>query len=62
MTIQITERAVTPTQDCLVYHPLTVAIGMCRHPRREGDQVIAINAVRHALTQTGLAPVATPDP
>jgi len=43
LTIQITERAVTPRQDCLVYHPLTVAIGMCRKPGPEGNREAAIN-------------------
>jgi cobalt-precorrin 5A hydrolase/precorrin-3B C17-methyltransferase len=56
LTIRITERAGTPTPDCLLYHPLTVAIGMCRNPGQGGDQVAALNAVRHALTQAGLAP------
>jgi cobalt-precorrin 5A hydrolase/precorrin-3B C17-methyltransferase len=56
LTIQITERAVTPTQDCLVYHPLTVAIGMCRKPGQERDRATTIDEVLHMLTQADLAP------
>src|SRR5215475_11872586 len=55
LTIQITERAVTPTPDCLVYHPMTVAIGMCRKPGREGNREAAIDEVLHMLTQANLA-------
>jgi cobalt-precorrin 5A hydrolase/precorrin-3B C17-methyltransferase len=56
LTIQITERAVTPMQDCLVYHPRTVTIGMCRKPGREGEKEAAIDDLLHRLTQADLAP------
>ena len=56
LTIQITERAVTPTQDCLVYHPTTVALGICRLTAQGGDAAEACHWVQHLLTQAALAP------
>src|SRR5215475_4957031 len=56
LTIQITERAVTPMRDCLVYHPMTVAIGICRKPEAAGDKTDAIETVQHMLVQANLAP------
>ena len=56
LTIQITERAVTPTPACLVYHPLTMAIGICRKPGGGSDRAEAINGVQHILTHADLAP------
>jgi cobalt-precorrin 5A hydrolase/precorrin-3B C17-methyltransferase len=55
LTIQITERAVTATQDCLVYHPMTVAIGICRNIGGEGNRAEAIDGVQHILMQADLA-------
>jgi cobalt-precorrin 5A hydrolase/precorrin-3B C17-methyltransferase len=63
LTIQVTERAVIPTQDCLVYHPATVAIGMCQCREVErggegGDTEEPLTWVRHLLAQADIAPAA----
>jgi cobalt-precorrin 5A hydrolase/precorrin-3B C17-methyltransferase len=69
LTIQVTERPVTPMPDCLVYHPTTVAIGVCRQPERqaEGEQErqgashvvdAALNELQHILAQADIAPAA----
>ena len=62
LTIRVTERAVIPTRDCLVYHPATVAIGMCRRGGRGGEREKGraaegeCNLVQHLLTQANIAP------
>jgi cobalt-precorrin 5A hydrolase/precorrin-3B C17-methyltransferase len=63
LTIRVTERLETPGRDCLVYHPATVAIGMCRHtgpagngggtPQSNGEE--ALHRVQHLLGQADIA-------
>jgi cobalt-precorrin 5A hydrolase/precorrin-3B C17-methyltransferase len=55
LTIQVTERVVLPTRNCLVYHPTTVAIGMYRDPGRQGDEAKALRQVTDLLGQAGIA-------
>lgn len=72
LTIQVTERPVTPTPDCLVYHPTTIAIGVCRQPEGRAaaeqerqsaavtaprhDVDVALNELQHILAQADIAP------
>ncbi len=50
LTIRITERLVTPTFNCLVYHPATVAIGMT------GNETVAL--IQQLLVDAELSPAA----
>ncbi len=58
LRICVTERAVLPTPDCLVYHPQTVAIGVACASARTGDGDVALHWVQHLLRQADLAPAA----
>jgi cobalt-precorrin 5A hydrolase/precorrin-3B C17-methyltransferase len=63
LTIRVTERAEIPGQDCLVYHPSTVAIGMCRNPElvraggreHHGNPDEVLHCVQHLLKQADIA-------
>jgi cobalt-precorrin 5A hydrolase / precorrin-3B C17-methyltransferase len=64
LTIRVTERMERMASDCLVYHPATVAIGMCLHMEPAGsggsgaqsDGEEALHWVQHLLTQADIAP------
>lgn len=53
LTIQITERSLTPTPDTLVYHPATVAIAISEIAGKEKE---ATALVRQLLTDANLSP------
>ncbi|WYL96061.1 MAG: precorrin-3B C(17)-methyltransferase [Gloeotrichia echinulata IR180] len=53
LTIKITERLVTPSPNCLVYHPATVAIGMSG---TQGNAAVNLNLVRQLLADEEIAP------
>jgi len=53
LTIKITERLVTPTSNCLVYHPATIAIGMSG---TEGNDTEAVALIQQLLADAELAP------
>ncbi|MBW4684149.1 MAG: precorrin-3B C(17)-methyltransferase [Komarekiella atlantica HA4396-MV6] len=53
LTIRITERLVTPTANCLVYHPATIAIAISDIISRENE---AIALVQQLLVDAELAP------
>jgi cobalt-precorrin 5A hydrolase / precorrin-3B C17-methyltransferase len=63
LAIKITERLETPVRDCLVYHPATIAIGMCRHTglwatggtRLQSHGEDALRHVHHLLGQADIA-------
>jgi cobalt-precorrin 5A hydrolase/precorrin-3B C17-methyltransferase len=56
LTLQVTERAVTPAEDCLVYYPTTLAIGISS--TISPDPVTAIAHLQQILTKAELAPAA----
>ncbi|WP_171843586.1 precorrin-3B C(17)-methyltransferase [Nostoc sp. NIES-3756] len=49
LTIQVTERLVTPSANCLVYHPQTVAIAIT-------DPNVTLDSIQQLLAQAQLAP------
>ncbi|MBD2344545.1 precorrin-3B C(17)-methyltransferase [Anabaena subtropica FACHB-260] len=49
LTIQVTERLVTPTANCLVYHPQTVAIALT-------DTSVTVDSIQELLADAGLVP------
>jgi len=53
LTIQITEREITPEPNCLVYHPATAAIGISE---TDGDKDETVALVRQILADAELAP------
>ncbi|WP_373529487.1 precorrin-3B C(17)-methyltransferase [Nostoc sp.] len=53
LTIQVTERLVTPTANCLVYHPATIAIAISGIV---GDADEAVVLVQQLLADASLAP------
>jgi cobalt-precorrin 5A hydrolase / precorrin-3B C17-methyltransferase len=63
LAIKVTERLETPVRDCLVYHPATIAIGMCRHTGLQatggtsphGNGQDALRHVHHLLGQVDIA-------
>jgi cobalt-precorrin 5A hydrolase / precorrin-3B C17-methyltransferase len=63
LAIRITERLEIPARDCLVYHPATVAIGMCRNTgpgsgggrELQSDGEKALHQVERLLRQVDIA-------
>ncbi len=53
LTIRISDRLVTPTPNCLVYHPATVAIAISDTSAAEDD---VLTSVRQLLTDAEIAP------
>jgi cobalt-precorrin 5A hydrolase / precorrin-3B C17-methyltransferase len=53
LTIRVTEKAVLPTPDCLVYHPQIVAIAIANLSNI--DPEIAVSCVQQLLQKTNLA-------
>lgn len=53
LTICVTETAVLPTPDCLVYHPKNVAVGLINPSNIEPE--IAVSSVQQLLENTNLA-------
>ncbi len=53
LTIRVTEKAVLPTPNCLVYHPQIVAISLTNLSNI--DPEIAVSGVRELLAKTNLA-------
>jgi cobalt-precorrin 5A hydrolase/precorrin-3B C17-methyltransferase len=54
LTIRITEKAIAPTPDCLVYHPQIVAVALTKLSNTEPE--IAVSFVQQVLENVGLAP------
>ncbi|MBD0309012.1 MAG: precorrin-3B C(17)-methyltransferase [Microcoleus sp. T1-bin1] len=53
LTIRVTEKAIAPTPDCLVYHPQIAAVALTKLSNIE--QEIAVSFVQQALENAGLA-------
>jgi len=54
LTIRVTEKAIAPTPDCLVYHPQIVAVALTKLSNIEPE--IAVSFVQQVLKNAGLAP------
>ncbi|MEG4293221.1 precorrin-3B C(17)-methyltransferase [Microcoleus sp. C2C3] len=54
LTIRVTEKAIVPTPDCLVYHPQIVAVALAKLSNIEPE--IAVSFVQQVLEKAGLAP------
>jgi cobalt-precorrin 5A hydrolase/precorrin-3B C17-methyltransferase len=54
LTIRVTEKAIAPTPDCLVYHPQIVAVALTKLSTIEPE--IAVSFVQQVLENAGLAP------
>ncbi|WP_445245730.1 precorrin-3B C(17)-methyltransferase [Microcoleus sp. OTE_8_concoct_300] len=54
LTIRVTEKAIVPTPDCLVYHPQIVAVALTKLWNIEPE--IAVSVVQQVLQNAGLAP------
>ncbi|MEG4200073.1 precorrin-3B C(17)-methyltransferase [Microcoleus sp. Pol12A5] len=54
LTIRVTEKAVLPAPDCLVYHPQIVAVALTKLSNT--DPEIAVSFVQQVLENAGLAP------
>ena len=54
LTICVTEKAIAPTPDCLVYHPQIVAVALTKLSNIEPE--IAVSFVQQVLENAGLAP------
>ena len=54
LTIRVTEKAIVPTPDCLVYHPQIVAVALTKLSNIEPE--IAVSFVQQVLENAGLAP------
>jgi len=54
LTIRVTEKAIAPTPDCLVYHPQVVAVALTKLSNIEPE--IAVSFVQQVLENAGLAP------
>ena len=54
LTIRVTEKAIAPTPDCLVYHPQIVAVALAKLSNIEPE--IAVSFVQQVLEKAGLAP------
>lgn len=53
LTIRVTEKAIAPTPDCLVYHPQIVAVALTKLSKIEPE--IAVSFVQQVLEKAGLA-------
>ncbi|AFZ08482.1 precorrin-3 methyltransferase [Oscillatoria nigro-viridis PCC 7112] len=53
LTIRVTEKAIAPTPDCLVYHPQIVAVALAKLSNIEPE--IAVSLVQQVLENAGLA-------
>ncbi len=53
LTIRVTEKAIAPTPDCLVYHPQIVAVALTKLSNIEPE--IAVSLVQQVLEKAGLA-------
>ncbi len=53
LTIRVTEKAIVPTPNCLVYHPQTAAISLINISNIEPE--LAVYCVQELLTKTNLA-------
>ncbi|MEG3919616.1 precorrin-3B C(17)-methyltransferase [Microcoleus sp. T3_A4] len=53
LTIRVTEKAIAPTPDCLVYHPQIVAVALTKLSNIEPE--IAVSFVQQVLENAGLA-------
>ncbi|WP_445173009.1 precorrin-3B C(17)-methyltransferase [Microcoleus sp.] len=54
LTIRVTEKAIVPTPDCLVYHPQIVAVALTKLSNIEPEIVVSL--VQQVLENAGLAP------
>ena len=53
LTVRVTEKAIAPTPDCLVYHPQIVAVALTKLSNIEPE--IAVSFVQEVLENAGLA-------
>jgi len=53
LTIRVTEKAIVPTPDCLVYHPVIAAVALTKLSNFEPE--IAVSFVQQVLENAGLA-------
>ena len=53
LTVRVTEKAIAPTPDCLVYHPQIAAVALTKLSNIEPE--IAVSFVRQVLEKAGLA-------
>jgi len=53
LTVRVTEKAMAPTPDCLVYHPQIVAVALTKLSNIEPE--IAVSLVQQVLENAGLA-------
>ncbi|MEG4343387.1 precorrin-3B C(17)-methyltransferase [Microcoleus sp. A003_D6] len=53
LTLLVTEKAIIPTPDCLVYHPQIVAVALTKLSHIQPE--IAVSSVQQLLEKTGLA-------
>ena len=53
LTIRVTEKAIVPTPDCLVYHPQIAAVALTKLSNIEPE--IAVSLVQQVLEKAGLA-------
>ena len=53
LTIRVTEKAIAPTPDCLVYHPQIVAVALTKPSNIEPE--IAVSLMQQVLENAGLA-------
>jgi len=53
LTVRVTEKAIAPTPDCLVYHPQIVAVALTKLSNIEPE--IAVSFVQQVLENAGLA-------
>jgi cobalt-precorrin 5A hydrolase / precorrin-3B C17-methyltransferase len=53
LTIRVTERAILPTPDCLIYHPKNTAVGLANLSNIQPE--IAVSCVQQLLENTNLA-------
>ena len=54
LTVRVTEKAIAPTPDCLLYHPQIVAVALTKLSNIEPE--IAVSFVQQVLENAGLAP------
>ncbi|MEG4275690.1 MULTISPECIES: precorrin-3B C(17)-methyltransferase [unclassified Microcoleus] len=54
LTIRVTEKAIAPTPDCLVYHPQIAAVALTKLSNIEPE--IAVSCVQQVLENAGFAP------
>lgn len=61
LSIQITEKSVTPAADCLVYHPATIVVAICRTAENTESIAIVLSEIftRQQLSIVSIAGIIT---